>query len=105
MDQLFDDSDGVRTVLGVDDTLTRLQEGLVRAAVAISGLEGRVRQCTKCGWTNRRTDSMCPVCGSARMLTDLRAVLPLLTRHFKVPLEVIAEDVGEKLRKVGGIGA
>jgi hypothetical protein len=30
-------------------------------------------------------------------------VLPQLAKRYKVPLEVIAEDVGERLRKAGGI--
>jgi hypothetical protein len=105
VDQLFDGSDGAPAVFGVDETLSRLQQGLVRSAVAVSGLEGRVRQCTKCGWTDRTADSKCPICGGARLLTDLRAVLPPLVRRYKVPLEVIAGDVAEKLNRAGGIGA
>jgi hypothetical protein len=105
VDQLLDGSDTVRPVLGVDETLLRLQEGLVRSAVAVSGLEGRVRQCTKCGWADRTADSVCTICGGVRLLTDLRAILPTLTRRYKVPLEVIAEEVSARLSKAGGIGA
>jgi hypothetical protein len=105
VDQLFNGADGARAVLGVDETLLRLQEGLVHSAVAIGGLEGRVRQCTKCGWTDRTPDSTCPVCGGSRLLADLRAVLPSLARRYKVPLEVIAEDAADRLSKAGGIGA
>ena len=105
VDQLLDGSDTVRPVLGVDETLLRLQEGLLRSAVAVSGLEGRVHQCTRCGWTDRSADSICPLCGGARLLTDLRAILPSLTRRYKVPLEVIAEEVSARLSKAGGIGA
>ena len=105
VDQLFDGSDGARAIFGVDETLLRLQEGLVRSAVAVSGIEGRVRQCTKCGWTDRTVDSTCPVCGGARLQTDLRAVLPPLMRRYKAPLEVIAEDAAGRLNKAGGIGA
>jgi hypothetical protein len=105
VDQLFNGPESARTVLGVDDTLFRLQEGVVRGAVAINRLEGRVRQCVKCGWTDRTPGSTCPVCGSARLLTDLRAVLPPLARRYKVPLEVIAEDAADRLSKAGGIGA
>jgi hypothetical protein len=47
-------------------------------------LEGRVRQCVRCGWTDRTPESTCPICGSARLLTDLRAVLPPLARRYKV---------------------
>jgi|GEM_PF-6431704 len=105
VDQLFNGPESARTVLGVDDTLFRLQEGLVRGAVAINHLEGGVRQCVKCGWIDRTPDSTCPVCGSARLLAYLRAVLPPLARRYKVPLEVIAQDVADRLSKAGGIGA
>ena len=105
VDELFGGSDGARPVFGVDETLLRLQEGLVRSAVAVSGLEGRVRQCTECGWTDRTVDATCPVCGGERLVTDLRAVLPPLVRRYKVPLEVIAEDVAGRLKRAGGIGA
>ena len=44
-------------------------------------------------------------CGGARLLTGLRAVLPRLAKRYKVPLEVIADDAGDRLRKAGGIGA
>jgi len=53
----------------------------------------------------RTRDSTCPVRGSARLPTDLRAVLPPLARRYKVPLEVIAEDAADRLSKAGGIGS
>ena len=43
--------------------------------------------------------------GGARLLTGLRAVLPRLAKRYKVPLEVIADDAGDRLRKAGGNGA
>ena len=92
-------------ILSINCSTVQLQEGLVRGAVAINHLEGGVRQCVKCGWTDRTRDSTCPVRGSARLLTDLRAVLPPLARCYKVPLEVIAEDAADRLSKAGGIGS
>ena len=53
VDQLFNGPQRARTVLVVDDTLFRLQEGRLRGAVAINHLEGGVRQCVKCGWTDQ----------------------------------------------------
>jgi hypothetical protein len=49
IDRLLDGSKEVRAVLGVDDTLAGLQEGLLRDAVVVRGFETQVRQCTKCG--------------------------------------------------------
>jgi hypothetical protein len=104
IDKLLDSSEELRAVLGVDDTLAGLQEGLLRDAVVVRGLETQVRQCKKCGWTERTSEPVCPACGGARRLTDLRAVLPQLAKRYKVLLEVVAEDAGERLRKAGGIG-
>jgi hypothetical protein len=105
IDRLFDSSGELRGVLGVDDTLVGLPEGLTRDAVVVRGIEEQVRQCTNCGWTDRTDASICAACGGARLLTGLRAVLPRLAKRYKVPLEVIADDAGDRLRKAGGIGA
>ena len=77
----------------------------MRSAVVVREIEGRVPQCIRCGWPDRTVDSTCPICGGARLVTDLRAVLPPLLKRYNVPLEVIAEDVSERLSKAGGIGA
>jgi hypothetical protein len=105
VDRLFDSSGELRAVLGVDDALVGLQEGLTRDAVVVRGIEEQVRQCTNCGWTDRTDGSICAACGGARLLTGLRDVLLRLAKRYKVPLEVIADDVGDRLRKAGGIGA
>jgi hypothetical protein len=105
IDRLLDGSGERRAVLGVDLTLVGLQEGLTRDAVVVRGIEEQVRQCTNCGWTDRADGSVCAACGGARLLTELRAVLPQLVKRYKVPLEVIADDAGDRLRKAGGIGA
>ncbi len=105
VDRLFDSSGELRAVLGVDDTLVGLQEGLTRDAVVVRGIEEQVRQCTNCGWNDRTDGSICAACGGAPLRTGLRAVLPHLAKRYKVPLEVIANDTGDRLRKAGGIGA
>jgi len=105
IDRLFESSSELRAVLGVDDTLVGLQEGLTRVAVVVRGIEEQVRQCTNCGWTDRTDGSICAACGGAPLRTGLRAVLPHLAKRYKVPLEVIANDTGDRLRKAGGIGA
>jgi len=105
IDRLFDSSGELRAVLGVDDTLVGLQEGLARDAVVVRGIVEQVRQCTNCGRTDRTDGSICVACGGARLLTGLRAVLPQLAKRYKVPLEVIADDAGDRLSRAGGIGA
>jgi hypothetical protein len=105
IDRLLDGSGERRAVLGVDLTLVGLQEGLTRDAVVVRGIEEQVRQCRNCGWTDRADGSVCAACGGTRLLTELRAVLPQLVKRYKVPLEVIADDAGDRLRKAGGIGA
>ena len=54
----------------------------------------------------RTPDKTCLACGGTRLLTPLRTMLPRLTKRYKVPLEVIADGNGERLRNAGGgIGA
>lgn len=103
--RLLDDSGSKRAVLGVDDTLVGLQEGLARDTVVVSGIQEQVQQCTNCGWTDRTPNKTCPACGGTHLLTPLRSVLPRLAKRYKIPLEVIADGNGEKLRSAGGIGA
>lgn len=96
---------GVRAVMGLDDTLRRLQEGGARTLVVARGLGGKLRQCAKCGWTDRSADRVCPACGGERRGIALRAALPELARRFSVPVEVVAGEAGRKLREAEGIGA
>ena len=105
VDQLFNGPQSARTVLVVDDTLFRLQEGRLRGAVAINLLKEECGNASSADGPIRTRDSTCPVRGSARLPTDLRAVLPPLARRYKVPLEVIAEDAADRLSKAGGIGS
>jgi hypothetical protein len=43
VDRLVDGSGSQRAILGVDDTLVGLQEGLARDAVVVRGIEEQVR--------------------------------------------------------------
>jgi len=104
VDHLLDSADGTHAVLGLENTLTHLQQGMVRGVVYARGFDEQVSQCANCAWTDRQTTPVCPICSSTRRLTALRAVLPELSRRFKAPLEVVAEEAGQKLRQAGGIG-
>jgi hypothetical protein len=102
---LFNGSNSVPPVFGVDETLVRLQEGLLRNIAVVRGLRASVNECTNCGWADPTPDSTCPACGGARLHNELRALLPRLAKRYKVPLDVVADDVGERLRQAGGIAA
>jgi hypothetical protein len=103
--RLLDSADGTHAVLGLDTTLTQLQQGKVRGIVYARGFDEQVSQCTNCGWTDRQTFPACRICSGTRRVTALRAILPQLARRFKAPLQIVAEDAGQKLRHAGGIGA
>lgn len=105
VDRMLANPNGSRTVLGMDETLARLQQGLTRGLVVVRGLGGKLRQCSKCGWVDRAADRVCANCGGERKLVALRAVVPELARRYGVPVEVVAGEAARKLRDAGGIGA
>jgi len=96
---------GIRAIVGLDETLARLQQGAARGLVVVRGLGGKLRQCSKCGWTDRSADPACPGCGGERRVIPLRAVLPELARKHGVPVEVVTGDAAQKLRDAGGLAA
>jgi hypothetical protein len=105
VERLLASSNGHRAVVGLDETLRRVQEGAARKLLVTRGLGGKLRQCEKCGWTDRSADPACAACGSERRVAALRAVLPELARRYAVPVEVVAGDAGAKLRSAGGLAA
>jgi hypothetical protein len=105
VERLLAQSNGSRAVAGLDDTLRRVQEGGARKLLVTRGLGGKLRQCEKCGWTDRAADRECAACGSERRVVALRAALPELARRHGVPVEVVAGDAGAKLRSAGGLAA
>ncbi len=105
VEQMLANPNGTRSVVGLDDTLRRIQEGVARELVVARGLGGKLRQCQRCLWADRSADRTCPACGGERKLVPLRAVLPELARRFNVHVEVVAGEAARKLREAGGIGA
>jgi len=105
VNRMLANPNGTRAVLGMDETLARLQQGLTRELVVVRGLGGKLRQCSKCGWVDRAADRVCANCGGERRAVALRAVIPELARHYGVPVEVVAGEAARKLREVGGIAA
>lgn len=105
VERMLANPNGSRAVLGMDETLARLQQGLARELVVVRGLGGKLRQCVKCGWVDRAADRVCANCGGERKLVALRAVLPELARRYGVQVEVVAGEAARKLREAGCIGA
>jgi Bacterial archaeo-eukaryotic release factor family 10 len=98
-------SDERGTVAGFDETLAHLQKGQIRTLVLARGLDGDLRQCVQCGWTDRSADPVCSVCGSERRKVTLRNVLPELARRYEVEIEVVSGEAAERLKKAEGMGA
>jgi len=94
-----------QAVIGLDETLDRLQRGQVRELVVSRGLKGSVERCTKCGWIEKSTPSTCPACGSRRETRTLRTLIPELAGQHSVALEVVAGPAAKKLSSLGGIAA
>lgn len=92
-------------VIGLDETLDRLQRGQVRELVIARLLKGSVERCTKCRWVDRSAASACPVCGSRRQTRTLRTLLPELAGEQSVPMEVVAGAAARAISSRGGIGA
>jgi hypothetical protein len=92
-------------VVGIDETLARLQQGDLRDLVVAKGLDDGLKRCSECLWVDRTADPKCPACGRERYAARLRNVLPELVRRFKVSMEVVSGDAGRKLEKAGGLGA
>ena len=105
VDRLLDGSGSKRAVLGVDDTLVGLQEGLARDTVVVRGIQEYVQQCINCGWTDCTPDETCPACGGPRLLTPLGSALTRCAKRYKGRLEIIGDENGERLRSAGEIGA
>lgn len=105
VEQLADAQGSHKAVLGLDDTLTALQEGRVRELVVARGLTGTVRQCTGCGRVDTSQDRTCDRCGGEREPRTLRTLLPELASLYAVPVEVVADGAARRLRQAGGIGA
>ncbi len=92
-------------LVGLDETLARLQQGRVRNLVVVKGLDANLKRCSECLWVDRTTDPVCPACGRERHPVTLRDVLPELARRYKVSVEVVSGEAGQKLKDAGGMGA
>ncbi|MBZ5541838.1 MAG: hypothetical protein LAN61_15075 [Acidobacteriia bacterium] len=92
-------------VLGIDETLVRLQQGTARNLVVENDLEAGLHRCEKCGWLDRVAGPPCTVCGGERQAASLRETLPELVRRFGTSIEIVAGEAARKLHEAGGMGA
>ena len=102
IDVLLGDSRAV--VIGIDETLAQLQQGMIRNLAVTKGLDGSLQQCLKCSWADRTQDPSCPACGGERQVARLREVLPQLARRYKVSVDVVAGEAARRLQEAGGMG-
>jgi len=103
VDALLSSDRGV--VLGVDETLIRLQQGTARSLVVENDLEAGLHRCEKCGWLDRVAGPPCTVCGAKRQPASLREALPELVRRFGTSIEIVAGEAARRLHEAGGMGA
>jgi hypothetical protein len=92
-----------QTVIGLRDTLDRLQKNQLRELVVARGLRGSAQQCSSCDWIEECSDATCTICGSKRQTRTLRTLLPELASMYSVPIEVVAGKAGTRLLARGGI--
>jgi len=92
-----------QTVIGLRDTLDRLQKGQLRELVVVRGLKGSAQQCSSCGWIEESSDTTCTICGSQRQTRNLRTLLPELASMYSVPIEVVKGKAGTTLLARGGV--
>jgi len=100
VDELVSARHSQRAVAGVDETLAQLQKGRVRELVIARGITGVLRECVKCGWSDRSADLTCATCGSKRRSRSLRTAVPELASRHAVPVEVVSGAPAKKLHAV-----
>jgi hypothetical protein len=93
------------TVTGIEESLFRLQNGSVRKLLLTRDLDVDLRQCLKCGWTERTGDLLCSACGGEKRTVTLREVLPALAKLHKADIQIVSGDAANIMRKRGEMGA
>ena len=91
------------TVIGLDETLARLQRKQVRALVVAEDSEASMHRCATCAWTDHSADPLCSRCGGVWRTETLREILPELAQIYEVDVEVVGGPTGERLKKAGGL--
>jgi hypothetical protein len=93
------------TVTGIDESLYQLQKGSVRKLLIARDLDVALRQCLKCGWTDRTSDPACSACGGERCTVTLREVLPGLAKLHKAEVQIVSGEPANLFKKSDAMGA
>jgi hypothetical protein len=91
--------------VGLEQTLTELQEGRVRELLVARGIKGTVGRCEQCGWADTSASAGCVRCGGRRRRVAVRVLLPELARRSAASIDVVAGPAAKRLRQADGIGA
>jgi hypothetical protein len=87
------------TVAGIEESLFQLQNGSVRKLLLTRDLDVDLRQCLKCGWTERTADPLCSACGGERRTVTLREVLPGLAKLYKADIQIVSGEAANTMSK------
>lgn len=102
VDQLLKNEHG--SVLGLDETLSQLQNGRISTVIVARGLDRSMKQCVNCGLVNSSADPVCPTCGAERRAARFSDALPELLQLHRTDIEIVNGAAAERLYKAGGIG-
>jgi len=91
-------------VVGLGDVLAAVSREQLSTLVVDRDLDVHVGRCLRCDTIHADVLPACPICGGSVAATPLAQVTPLLARRTGARLEFVAEEDGERLRRVGGIG-
>ena len=105
VDALLREGASGRVAVGLEQTLTQLQEGSVQELMIARGIKGTVGQCERCGWADLSSNASCPRCGGQRRASPVRVLLPELARRKAVSIDVVAGPAARRLRQTDGIAA
>jgi hypothetical protein len=92
------------TVVGLDETLSELQDGTLSAVILVRGLDAGLHKCVACGITSRAADPICVSCGGKKEHVMLSEALPELARVNRAEIEVVSTEAAARLSESGGIG-
>lgn len=91
-------------VLGLDDTLTMLEQERIRTLVISEGFDAAGAQCANCGYLAGQPLQSCPYC-NAPMVPHEHVVNAALHRAVDMGLQVEIINKSEELDRAGHIGA
>jgi len=92
-------------ILGIGETLARLQNRELRALLLCSDFDPRLHRCSNCGWIDFSGDPFCSVCRGEWTDVTLCGVLPGLVVASEADVCIVSGEAATRLKEAGGIGA